>query len=191
MDRIVTERLVLRRAREDDLEAMHAVLSNVEATRFWSTPPHASLEETRAWLADMIASDPSESDDFLIEFGGQVIGKAGFFRLPDIGYILHPDYWGRGLAAEALEAVITDVFTHHDIPAITADIDPANTRSIRLLERLGFTRTGSAERTWFIGGRWHDSLYYALPRPTIRPEPVSSESAVQERMPFDPSKTRD
>jgi [ribosomal protein S5]-alanine N-acetyltransferase len=173
MDRIVTERLVLRRAREDDLEAMHAVLSNEQATRFWSTPPHASLDETRAWLAGMIASDPRESDDFVVEHEGRVIGKAGFFRLPDIGYILHPDSWGRGLAAEALAAVIDHVFGRHDIPAITADIDPHNTRSIRLLERLGFSRTGSAERTWFIAGKWHDSLYYALLRPGTELRPPS------------------
>ena len=166
MDRIVTERLVLRRAREDDLEAMHAVLSDEEATLFWSTPPHATLDETRAWLADMIASHPSQSDDFIVEFEGRVIGKAGFFRLPDIGYILHPDCWGRGLATEALKAVIAHAFAHHPLSAITADVDPRNAASIRLLERLGFTFTHSAERTWFISGQWCDSLYYALPRPT-------------------------
>jgi len=165
MDRIETERLVLRRAREDDLEAMHAVLSNSEATVFWSTPPHANLDETRDWLDAMIASDASESDDWVVEYEGRVVGKAGFFRLPDIGYILHPDCWGRGLAREALCAVIDHVFAHYDIPKITADIDPQNERSIRLLERLGFTFSGRAERTWFIGGKWHDSLYYALPRP--------------------------
>jgi RimJ/RimL family protein N-acetyltransferase len=40
MDRIVTERLILRRAREDDLEAMHAVLSHPVGMRYWSSLPH-------------------------------------------------------------------------------------------------------------------------------------------------------
>jgi ribosomal-protein-alanine N-acetyltransferase len=165
MDRIVTERLVLRRAREDDLEAMHAVLSNPLATRYWSTPPHQDLEETQVWLASMIDRDPKESDDFIIERGGRLIGKAGCWRLPEIGYILHPEYWQQGFATEALNAIIPHIFARHDIPAITADIDPRNDASIRLLHRLGFEITGRAARTWQIGEEWCDSVYLALQRP--------------------------
>jgi RimJ/RimL family protein N-acetyltransferase len=164
MDRIVTERLILRRAREDDLEAMHTVLSSPQATRYWSTPPHETLEETRTWLASMIASAPGQRDDFVVEHQGRVIGKAGCYQLPEIGYILHPDSWGRGLAAEALAAVIPHIFAHYPIPALTADVDPRNTRSIRLLERLGFRVSGRAERTWHVAGEWCDSVYYSLPR---------------------------
>lgn len=48
MVELVTPRLKLRRARPDDLLAMHAVLSNPAAMRYWSTPPHADLAGTRA-----------------------------------------------------------------------------------------------------------------------------------------------
>ena len=165
MDRIVTERLVLRRARPEDLEAMHAVLSHPLAMRYWSSLPHASIAETGEWLGKMMASDPRRSEDFVIELDGRVVGKAGAYRLPEIGYILHPDHWGRGHATEALTAVIGQIFERHSIPAITADIDPRNLPSIRLLTRLGFTETGRAERTWQIGEEWHDSIYFRLPRP--------------------------
>jgi RimJ/RimL family protein N-acetyltransferase len=164
MERIVTARLVLRRAREEDLAAMHAVLSHPVATRYWSTPPHRELDETREWLANMIDPHPLR-EDFVVEYEGRVIGKAGCYRLPDIGYILHPDCWGRGLAGEALSAVIPLVFERHPIPAITADIDPRNSASIRLLTKHGFVETGRARRTWHIADEWCDSIYYALPRP--------------------------
>ncbi len=164
MDRIVTERLILRRARQDDLEAMHSVLSNSLATLYWSTLPHDSLDQSREWLGNMIASDP-QRDDFIVEHEGRVIGKAGCYRLPEIGYILHPELWGRGLATEALRAVIAHVFEHHPVPALTADVDPRNERSIRLLERLGFAITGRAAKTYQLGEEWCDSVYYALPRP--------------------------
>jgi RimJ/RimL family protein N-acetyltransferase len=166
MDRIVTERLVLRRAREDDLEAMHAVLSHPVAMRYWSSLPHRELAETREWLANMIASEPGVREDFVVEFDGRVIGKAGCYQLPEIGYILHPDCWGRGLATEALTAVIAHVFERHPIPALRADIDPRNTASIRLLTKLGFVESGRAARTWHIGDEWCDSIYFTLPRPT-------------------------
>jgi len=165
MDRIVTPRLILRRAREDDLEAMHAILSSPLATLYWSTLPHDSLDQSREWLGNMIASDPAQRDDFIVEHEERVIGKAGCYRLPEIGYILHPDHWGRGLATEALRAVIAHVFKHYPVPALTADVDPRNERSIRLLERLGFAITGRAAKTYQLGEEWCDSVYYALPRP--------------------------
>ena len=85
---ILTPRLLLRRARPDDLEAMHAVLSDARATRWWSTPPHPDLQTTSAWLNGMISSPPEQSEDFVVEREGRVIGKAGFYRLPEVGYIL-------------------------------------------------------------------------------------------------------
>ena len=160
---IVTSRLKLRSARPDDLEAMHAVLSDPRATRWWSTPPHETLNETRVWLDSMIANGPDQPD-FVIERDGVVIGKAGFWKLPEVGYILHPDHWGQGFAGEAVEAAIGHVFATRDIEELTADVDPENAASIRLLERLGFIRTGFAERTWNIAGEWKDSLYYGLSR---------------------------
>lgn len=160
---IVTARLTLRSARPGDLEAMHAVLSDPRATRWWSTPPHDSLEQTAAWLDSMIANGP-DHPDFVVERDGLVIGKAGFWRLPDVGYILHPDYWGQGIAGEAVGAAIDHVFATRDLDDLTADVDPDNAASIRLLERLGFVKTGFAERTWNIGGEWKNSLYYGLSR---------------------------
>lgn len=160
---IVTPRLRLRAARPEDLEAIHAVLSDPRATRWWSTPPHETLEQTRAWLDGMIANGP-DHPDFVVELDGRVIGKAGFWNLPDVGYILHPDCWGQGLAAEAVGAAIDHVFRTREVEILTADVDPDNAASIRLLERLGFIRTGFAERTWNVGGVCKDSLYYALSR---------------------------
>lgn len=160
---IRTPRLILRSARPDDLDAIHAVLSDPRATRWWSTPPHETLEQTRTWLDGMVANGP-DHPDFVIELDGRVIGKAGFYEMPDIGYILHPEVWGQGLAHEAVSAAIDHVFRTTGVDILTADVDPDNAASIRLLERLGFIRTGSAERTWNVGGAWKNSLYYALSR---------------------------
>jgi RimJ/RimL family protein N-acetyltransferase len=160
---ILTPRLTLRSARPDDLEAMHAVLSDPRAARWWSTPPHATLEQTRLWLDGMIAKG-ADQPDFIIERDGVVIGKAGFWKLPEVGFILHPDLWGQGFAREAVAASIDHVFTTRDLDRLTADVDPENAASIRLLQRLGFVKTGFEARTWEIAGEWRDSLYYGLSR---------------------------
>jgi RimJ/RimL family protein N-acetyltransferase len=165
MDAIRTNRLILRRAASGDLAAMHAVLSSPTAMRYWSTPPHRTIDQTRDWLRLMIDASPTVSMDFILEYEGKVIGKAGCWRLPEIGFILHPDHWGLGLAHEALNAITARLFQHFPIPEITADVDPRNTACLALLERLGFTQTGNASRTWLVGDEWCDSVYLALPRP--------------------------
>lgn len=166
MTEIRTERLVLRHARLEDAEPLHAILSDPVAMRWWSSLPHETLDQTHAWVEGMMAGNAAGAPDFIVEWTGRVIGKAGFWKLPDVGYILHPDTWGQGLAREAVGAAIDHVFAEGLTQIVTADVDPENTASIHLLERLGFVRTGSAERTWNIGGEWKDSVYYALQRGT-------------------------
>jgi RimJ/RimL family protein N-acetyltransferase len=162
---IRTPRLVLRRVRpEEDFAGMHAVLSDPDAMAYWATPPHDSEDQTREWLAAMAETPVHEGDDLIIEYQGRVVGKAGFYRFPDIGYILAPDLWGQGLVAEALAPIIARAFEVAGLERITADVDPRNHASIRLLEKLGFVETHRAERTWLIAGAWCDSVYFALSR---------------------------
>lgn len=162
MATIQTSRLLLRPARGNDLDALHAILSDPGATAFWSTPPHETLEQTRQWLESMIAIPPQQGEDFIIEHEGQVIGKAGFYRFPEIGFILHPATWGQGFAKEALTCVIERGFRKHRLGTIVADVDPRNSASLGLLEKLGFRRTGYREKSWCIAGEWCDSVDLAL-----------------------------
>lgn len=159
MTELRTPRLLLRRARASDLDDLHAVLSDPRAMRHWSTGPHPDLDTTRRWLEAMMASSPEQSEDFVIELEGSVVGKAGFFRLPELGFILHPDLWGRGYAFEAASAVVAHVLATRALDELTADVDPNNMASRRLLQRLGFVETGRAERTYCIDGVWADSIY--------------------------------
>jgi ribosomal-protein-alanine N-acetyltransferase len=168
-DNIVrTERLLMRRAEVRDLGPMHAVLSNAEAMRYWSTPPHATLHQSREWIKAMMASPEKDSDEFVVEHGGHVIGKAGFWRLPEIGYIFHPDSWGRGLGFECLSALIDRAFRRFPMDSLLADVDPRNAASLRLLAKLGFIETRRAQATILVGEQWCDSIYLELGRANWR-----------------------
>ncbi|MCB2093637.1 MAG: GNAT family N-acetyltransferase [Rhodobacteraceae bacterium] len=163
--RLATRRLVLRRPRASDLAALHAIMSEARAMRYWATPAHGTMEETRAWLARTVAAARSgRSDEFIIERRGQVIGKAGAWRMPEIGFILGLPFWGHGYAHEAMCAVIGDLFARHPTDQLTADVDPRNAASQKLLGRLGFQETGRAKNTILWGDEWCDSAYYALDR---------------------------
>ncbi|HUE78036.1 MAG TPA: GNAT family N-acetyltransferase [Sphingomicrobium sp.] len=164
MTELRTDRLILRRARPDDLEAMHAVLSNERAMRYWSHGPHENLAKTKEWLDSMILAPPELSDDFVVDLGGKVIGKLGAWRLPDFGFILLPEHWGRGYAAEALKAFLDHVFRTRGAGFLTADVDPRNTASLRLLTNHGFIETGRASGTWTTHIGSCDSIYLRLGR---------------------------
>lgn len=159
-----TERLLLRAARWDDLRPLHAIFTDPVAMRFWSRPPHVTLAQTERWLRSMIEAPPETSADFIVELDGRTIGKAGFFRFPEIGFILGRDHWRRGLAHEALQAVLDHAFVERGLEAAEADVDPRNEASLRLLEKLGFEETARAKRTYAIDGAWTDSVYLRLER---------------------------
>ena len=69
-----TERLLLRPAKSDDLEPLHAILSHPQAMAYWSSPPHESMDQTREWLASMISIAPAECEDFIVEHDGRLVG---------------------------------------------------------------------------------------------------------------------
>jgi RimJ/RimL family protein N-acetyltransferase len=162
---IRTARLLLRRPRADDLDAFFAIMSDARGMRYWSTLPHADREVTRAWLNQKIERTAAGGEDFTVELEGRVVGEVGAGRLPDFGFMIHPDYWGRGIASEAAAAFIDYAFSRKLTDRLLADVDPRNLASLRVLEKLGFTKTGEARNTFLLGDEWCDSIYLALARP--------------------------
>lgn len=156
-----TARLVLRRATMDDTTAMHRLMSDPLAMRYWSTPPHRSIDETERWIRSMVDVDPATSDDFIVTLNNVLIGKLGAWKLPEIGFLLARETWGQGLAGEALAAFV-EYRKKAGSERLTADVDPRNAPSLRLLQRHGFVETGRAERTWLVGDEWCDSIYLEL-----------------------------
>lgn len=165
---LTTARLVLRQLREDDAPALFPVLSDAEVMLWWSSGPHASLAET----ADYVKGNAAEGQGFhcwAITAGddvalGWVILIDGKPQVKEIGYILHRDHWGTGIAREAVARVIDHGFDDLGLRRIFADTDPENGGSIALLERLGFQREGRLRGEWetHIGVR--DSLIFGLLR---------------------------
>ena len=160
-DEIRTERLLLRRATMADTLAMNRIMSDPAAMRYWSTLPHENLAQTEAWLHSMVAAERATSDDFIVTRDGAVIGKVGAWKLPDVGYLIDPAEWGKGYASEALTGFIA---RRHDLGSteLTADVDPRNTASLRLLDRHGFTETHREARNFQVGDEWCDSVYLRL-----------------------------
>lgn len=98
----------------------------------------------------------------------KVIGSCGFLnRVPEhyrteIGYELSRDYWGQGIAGEALEAVIRYGFKYLKFQRIEALVEPPNIPSQKLIEKHGFIREGLLRNYEFTCGKFDDLYMYSL-----------------------------
>ncbi len=101
---------------------------------------------------------------------GEVIGDVGVnFDGPgpqqvELGYSLHPEWWGRGAAGEALSALLDHLFRTRKMHRAIATTAADNRRSRTLLERLGFRHEGTMIESWCERdeGHWSDEVLYAI-----------------------------
>ena len=170
---ILTERLLLRPLRETDALELFSIHSDPRVMRYWSTPPWESIEAAHENIArDLKAMAAGEYVQFGIERreDARLAGKCTLFNLApkckraEIGYGLSSTHWGRGYAHEALSALVRFGFQELDLNRIEADVDPRNLRSLKLLERLGFTKEGQLRERWIVGGEVSDSAIFGLLR---------------------------
>lgn len=83
----------------------------------------------------------------------------------EVGYKFDQNYWHHGYASEALLKCMNIAFYELNLHRITAYIMPDNTASIRLAERTGFEREGTARKFALIRGIWEDHAVYSILRP--------------------------
>lgn len=168
-----TERLHLRPVLRDDLDAVYALHAQPSAMRYWSFPAWTVREQAQAWFAERQASGRTrEHHPWGVERRDTdgLIGLVTLFAMDrvqrrcEIGYLLHPEHWGRGYAAEAVRAALAHAFDVFELARIEADVDPRNEASCRLVERVGFRREGLLRERWRVNGEVCDSALYGLLR---------------------------
>lgn len=184
-----TERLELRPHRIDDLDDLFAFHSRPEVVRY--TPwPVRSREETRAALEKKLSQGelnaPGEWLVLAIELRetktviGEVLLKWGsdIDRQGEIGFALHTDYQGQGLAAEAAREMLRVGFEELGLHRVVAILDDRNKPSAQLLERLGMRREAHHLDALLFKGEWANEYVYALLedewRASERPESAGS-----------------
>ena len=146
MTTITTERLIVRRLREEDRQAMIEIHTDPRTNRFDPDPPDADRagELVTAWLDHW--AEHGFGYGAVTEVGAAtVIGLTGV-RLRDfhgeevlnLGYRFRPEVWGRGYAVEAARGVLS--WRAGTLPGtpVLATIDVANQSSLRVAERIGF-----------------------------------------------------
>lgn len=128
-------------------EEMFVVLSDPAIYEYENEPPR-SLEWLRERFAKLESrSSPDGQEQWLnwvirmptTELIGYVQATVRSDGRAAIAYELASAYWGRGLAREAVQAMISELVEHYQVHGLTAVLKRENIRSLRLLERLGFS----------------------------------------------------
>ena len=150
--RLETERLVLRRFTEEDLDAIYRIFSDVEVNTFLPWFPLKSAEDAKAFYETRFAARYALGSAYSYAVclkGGEPIGyvNVGAEDAFDLGYGLRREFWGRGIITEAGRAVI-ERLKKDGIPYITATHDVKNPRSGGVMRRLGMKYRYSYEERW-------------------------------------------
>lgn len=165
-----TSRLRLRRFRSGDAPVLAAYRSDPEVARYQSWTAPVSLQTAGCLVQEFADGDPGRPGwfQYAIELKADecLVGDVGV-NLHDnrmqaeLGFTLAPDRQGHGYAAEAVRAVLDDLFTR-GLRRVSAECDARNARSARLLERVGFLPEGRRPEFTWIKGEWTDDLLFGL-----------------------------
>ncbi|KAA0549860.1 GNAT family N-acetyltransferase [Bacillus sp. BGMRC 2118] len=169
--RIETERLILRQITNYDAEDILSYLSDYNVMKYYGMEPFSSIEdalEEISWYESIVEKNTGIRWGITLKGQGRVIGSCGFLNIvtqhyrSEIGFELSKDYWGQGIASEAVEAVIRYGFEQFNFQRIQALIEPLNHPSQKMVERLGFVKEGLLRNYEYTCGKFDDLLLYSL-----------------------------
>lgn len=165
-----TERLVLRQAGSEDVEPLFRLRNDERTMEYLSrkrATTRSDVEELMVRMEEERITAKSLSWMLCRKEDAVMVGTIGLYRIKaehhgtEVGYLLSPEHWGRGLMQEALNAVTAyglGPLGFHRMEAIT---DPRNGRSRALLERCGYVLEGIHRENYHVEGRYMDSAVYA------------------------------
>jgi diamine N-acetyltransferase len=165
-------RVTLRLMTHDDVDTFVAYRSDPETLELLESrrpPPvdavHRDVDEMAAhgcasdghWVH--FAVTLTGSDEMIGDVG---VGLSAGGAIADIGYVMRPEYRGKGLTAEAAGLLVDHVIEHHGTHRITAELSPLNVASMRVLESIGMSFESRTKLSCCVDGEWEDDLRYAM-----------------------------
>jgi RimJ/RimL family protein N-acetyltransferase len=174
---IDTPRLVVRQIAEADLPGLMSVNGDDAVTQFLPYATWRAMDDATAWyqrITGIQATGNAVQFVILSRDDASVVGACLLFNFnegsarAELGYVLGRAHWGRGLAREAVAALVGVAFGPMGVRRLEAEVNPLNRSSVRLLQSLGFTREGLLRQRWVGKGRTYDVELHGLLRDEFR-----------------------
>jgi RimJ/RimL family protein N-acetyltransferase len=188
---VATARLYLRPLGLGDVDAVVASRGRAEVVRYlyheaWGTDEALAWLEQRAGDTAIARAGDALRLGVVLAATGELIGdvmlawRSAEHGVGEIGYVMNPDFGGRGYATEAAAAMLPLGFDGLGLHRIEGRLDARNGPSARVLERLGLRREAHLRENEWVKGEWTDELIYAILAPEWRAQ--NSGSCVRGRM---------
>lgn len=141
-----SERLVMRPMEEGDAPFVVGLRSDPENSCWFRSGAPVSLDSHLAWFRERYLNDPGR-EEYVVECEGRPVGVVSGQGVSDgvgaeVGYVFSREARGRGLATEAVGALVAHLAATRGARVVTAEVAPGNGPSEALLKRLGFKRCG-------------------------------------------------
>ncbi|WP_166925242.1 GNAT family N-acetyltransferase [Flavobacterium poyangense] len=168
---VETERLLLRRITNDDVNEVFELRSNPETMKFIPRPLVKDTEDALehiAMMEDKIVTNLGINWGITLKDSPKLLGIIGYYRLQpenhraEIGYMLAPEFHGKGIIPEAVNRLIRFGFDDLKLHSIEAVIDPKNLASEKVLQKCGFVKEAHLKEAEFYDGRFLDIIIYSL-----------------------------
>jgi RimJ/RimL family protein N-acetyltransferase len=168
-----TERLLLRPFGPDDLEALFAIQADESVARWLYNDPR-TLVETRELLARKIGGAALHGEGewlsaaAVLRTTGELVGDVSLHWASEahgqgeLGFVVHPEHQGRGYATEASRPLLDFAFGPLGLHRVIGRLEPRNTGSARVLEKLGMRREAHLVENEWVKGEWQSELVYAI-----------------------------
>jgi ribosomal-protein-alanine N-acetyltransferase len=166
-----TERLQLRRVVNDDENEIFTLRSDTETMKYIPRPLVKTKEDVLAHIAMIDEKiENNEGINWAITLKGnpKLIGIIGHYRIKpehyraEIGYMLLPEYHGKGIITEAIKEVVNYGFRIMKLHSIEAVIDPENIASENVLQKNGFVKEAHLKENEYYEGRFLDTVIYSI-----------------------------
>ena len=167
--KLKTERLILRRFKESDLEPFYEIIHD-ERLQKYITFPDLTKEEELEYIKKCIKdakTDKCEKWAIVLKSSNEVVGNITINSIKkkhnycNIGYVIRYDYWGNGYAQEALTAV-SNYLLESGYYLVECSCNELNTQSIKVMEKAGFKKDGYiANRRLNKDGNYSGVCYYS------------------------------
>ena len=148
-----TERLILRKFTQEDMESLFLILKDEEVNKFLPWYPMNNIEETKKFYKERFAAKYEQPQAYAyavcLKTDNLPIGyiKVDMEEHHDFGYAMRKEFWRKGIATEAGMAVVEQV-KKDGLPYITATHDRNNPRSGEIMRKVGMKYCYSYEEQW-------------------------------------------
>jgi len=168
---ITANGIVLRPITDTDTAALFHHFSNDTVTRYMDIPSFSDISEASQIIHlfhENLAKGTGMRWAITIPGHPELVGTCGLHNLNkahykgEVGYDLHPDYWGKGIMTNAIHEVLLYAFDQLQLNRVEAFVDPANTSSSNLLRRVGFEKEGMLRDAFFEKGQFVDAELYSI-----------------------------